>query len=213
MNRRTLLAGVLATASFFCCWRTSHAQAVEHGRGKIVSIDFERQRVVLRDPKDQEASWRFRSDASVKFSDGAASFPDPSVRDLRPPMYVHYMFRDRVIVSFDVVELGFQPGTQSNLSSLRQPGTPRTVVGRVTAYDPEVRQVAVDHDGVTEAFQLTERTDRRLEAGERVELHTEWSGRRELVTELRVLPGSGPRHPGRDERRGERRGDRGPGKE
>ncbi len=205
MNLRKLLVFALSTAWVFCSWEGAFAQSVEHGRGNIVSIDFSRSTVVLRDPKDHVATWRFRADASVKFTDGAAFFPNPSVRDLRPPMYVHFTFQNEVIGSFDVAELGFQPGAADAGSMLRREGVPRTVVGRVSAYDPKVRQVAVDHDGETEAFQLTDRTDRSLRPGDDVELHTEWSGRRELVTELRVLPNTERRHPGRAQKRAPRR--------
>jgi hypothetical protein len=172
------------------CWALddAFAQAIEHGRGNIVSIDMNRSTVNLRDPQNRVTTWRFQSDAKVKFTDGAPFYPNPSVRDLRPPMYVHYTFTNEVIVSFDVAELGFNPGDpKSSSAAYKREGYSRTVVGRVSAYDPSVRQVAVEHDGQTEAFQLTERTDQRLEPGTQVELRTDWSGQRELVSQLRVV--------------------------
>jgi hypothetical protein len=187
MSRRALIVATsLAVGS---CWTLgdAFAQPIEHGRGNIVSINQERATVELRDPKNRVTTLRFERDAKVKFTDGAGLYPNPTVRDLRPPMYVHYMSVNQVINSFEVVELGFKPGTQDTGGKYKQQGVPRTVTGRVSAYDPRVRQVALEHHGLTEAFQLTDRTDRKLEPGMEVELHTEWSGQQELVSELRVL--------------------------
>jgi hypothetical protein len=162
------------------------AQNVEHGRGNIVSIDHDRQTVQLRDPQGRTATWRFNSGAPVRFTDGGSFFANPSVRDLRPPMYVHYTFSNEVINGFDVVELGFDPATgNSSSSATKQQGRARTVTGRVTAYDPSVRQVEVEHGGNRETFQLTGSSDTALRAGDRVTLRTDWSGQRELVVEVR----------------------------
>ncbi len=188
MSRRALVVAALLLVGV--CWTLDDAiaQPLEHGRGNILSIDTNRSTVDLRDPKNRVTTWRFRSDAKVKFTDGTAFFRNPSVRDLRPPMYVHYTFANEVIVSFDVVELGFRPGDETGGSdSRKQLGVSRTVVGRVSAYDASARQVAIEHNGQTEAFQLTGSTDQRLEPGTRVQLRTDWSGQRELVSELRVL--------------------------
>jgi hypothetical protein len=191
MNGRTLTVAALLAGAALWPADLAFAQAVEHGRGNILSIDFNRSTVDLRDPKNRVATWRFRSDAKVKFTDGAAFFRNPSVRDLRPPMYVHFTSLNQLIDSFDVVELGFQPGDPMSGSMSKQQGVSRTVVGRVAAYDPSVRQVAIEHNGQTEAFQLTSSTDQRLTPGTRVQLRTDWSGQRELVSELRVLGSDG----------------------
>jgi hypothetical protein len=163
------------------------AQQVEHGRGNIVSVDFEQSKVELRDPQGRTGTRTFARDATVRFTDGASFFANPSVHDLRAPMYVHYMFRNDVIEEFEVVELGFDPA----VTVRKGQGKPRTVVGRVTAYDAGRRQLEVEHPDGRETFQLTERSKTSVAAGDRVELRTEWSGARELVVELRVLPDSG----------------------
>jgi len=187
MNGRALVVAAFLTVGL--CWASDHAyaQKVEHGRGNIVSVDQDRATIELRDTKNHVASWRFQRDAKVKFTDGAAFFPNPSVRDLRQPMYVHYTFVNQLIDSFDVVELGFRPGTTDTGGKYKQQGIPRTVTGLVSAYDARVRQVAVDHHGLTEAFQLTDRSDQRLDPGVQIELRTSWSGQQELVSELRIL--------------------------
>lgn len=185
------------------------AQALEHERGNILSIDFDASKVELRDAKGRTFTRSFARDATVKFTDGARFFANPSVHDLRAPMYVHYMFQDDVIQHFDVVELGFDPAAAQ---AQKGQGQPRTVVGRVTAYDAAVRQVEIQIEdastgaskgregapkaarkGTPETFQLTERAKASVKVGDRVELRTEWSGARELVVELRVLPDDGRR--------------------
>ena len=181
MQRRLILFAILVLATAWSA--VVLAQRVEHGRGNVVSIDTNRLTVDLRDPQGRTTSLRFNRNATVKFTDGASFFPNPSVSDLRPPMYVHYTFSDGVIDTFDVVELGFQPGADA--SSRKQEGVARTVTGRVTAYDPAVQQVEIEHNGERETFQLTDRSDMALKAGDRVTLRTDWSGQRELVAEVR----------------------------
>ncbi len=189
MNRRLLRTTAFLVAAVPAL--AAIAQQVEHGRGKIESIDVNNLTVQLRDPQGRVATRSFAKDATVKFTDGAGFFRNPSIYDLRAPMYVHYTFSNDVIDSVDVVELGFDPATADSsttgASARKEQGVARTVTGRVYAYDPAVRQVAVEHGGTRETFQLTSRSDAQLKAGDRVELRTEWSGQRELVTDLRVL--------------------------
>jgi hypothetical protein len=189
MNGRSFVA-VVALAAAAAWPLDALAQRVEHSRGNIVSIDRDRQTIQLKDPQGRIGTWRYNRNATVKFTDGPGFFPNPSTADLRPPMYVHFTFTNEVIDSFDVVELGYQPGNEDSGSGRKEPGTPRTVIGRVTAYDANVKQVEVEHDGLRETFQLTDRSNQRLQAGQRVQLRTEWSGTRETVIETRLLAGS-----------------------
>ena len=185
MNRRGLIpAALLATV---VAWPVAAAaQQVSSQRGNIVSIDQGNHTIQLKDPKGRVATWSFDADATVKFTDQTEFWPNPSVKDLQPPMYVHYTFTGTTIHSFDVVEVGFRPGTQPPAAA-KTPGVSRTVTGNVTAYDSNVRQVELDLGGHRETFQLTPRSDRRLNPGDRVELRTSWSGPQELVTEVRTL--------------------------
>jgi len=162
--------------------------ATEFDRGKIVSIDWDQMTMQFKDPKDRIATRRFSRNATVKFTDGAGFFRNPSVRDLRPPMYVHYQFDNEVIFAFDVKELGYTPGNEEKASGRKQAGVPRTVVGRVTSFDTNVKQIEMEIDGVRETFQCTSAGDMRgMSRGQRVQLKTEWSGQRELVVEVRIL--------------------------
>ncbi|HVO10095.1 MAG TPA: hypothetical protein VMX54_05010 [Vicinamibacteria bacterium] len=189
MDRKGLIpAAVLAVV---VAWPLAAlAQRPEGSRGNIISIDQNNHTIQLKDAKGRVATWKFDAVATVKFTDQTEFWPHPSVKDLQPPMYVHYTFTNDTIHSFDVVEVGFRPGTQPPAAT-RTPGVSRTVTGTVTAYDPNVRQVEIDVNGRRETFQLTPRSDRRLNPGDRVELRTSWSGPQELVTEVRTLGTSG----------------------
>ncbi len=189
MNRKGLVqAAVLAVAM---AWPLAAlAQPPEGSRGNIISIDQNSHTIQLKDSKGRVATWKFDPDATVKFTDQTEFWPNPSVKDLQPPMYVHYTFTGETIHSFDVVEVGFKPGSQAPAAT-KTPGVSRTVTGTVTAYDPNVHQVELDVNGRRETFQLTPRADRAMNAGDRVELRTSWSGPQELVTDVRTLGTSG----------------------
>jgi hypothetical protein len=168
--------------------RKAQAARPEHDRGKIVSINWDLLTMDFQDPKGRIATRKFNRNAAVKFTDGAAFFPRPSTKDLRPPMYVHYVFENDVIQSFDVRELGFTPGNEQSASPRKQPGVPRTVVGQLIAFDPNVKQVLLEINGARETFQLTSAALMKgLAAGQRVQLRTEWSGQQELGYELKIL--------------------------
>ncbi len=199
MKRRTALTIAFSIAATLPPL-AARAQNIEHDRGKIVSIDMNNLTMEFQDPKGRSTTRRFSKDAEVKFTDGKGFFRNPSVFDLRAPMYVHYTFTDDIIQSFDVVELGYNPATPDVVTTVRkEQGVPRTVTGTVWAYDASVRQVAVDHGGTRETFQLTSQSDTRVTQGDKVQLRTEWSGQRELVVEFKVLSRSEDQAP--DDRR------------
>jgi hypothetical protein len=187
MNRRSLIVVALVAA---VSWpAVVRAQKVEHGRGDVTAIDVSRGEVELKDPQGKVRTWRFERDATVKVSDDSRAFTrNPTTADLRPPMYVHFTYVNDVIQTFEIIEIRAQAGNAgASAGSTAQSGTPRTVVGNVTAYDPKVRQVEVSHDGRRETFQLTASSDKRMSPGDRVQIRTEWSGSREQVADVRVL--------------------------
>ena len=145
MNGKTLLT--VATLLLMAPGAgSSFAQALEHERANVLSIDFNTLKVELRDAKGRTFTRSFARDATVKFTDGASFFANPSVHDLRAPMYVHYMFQNDVIEQFDVVELGFDPSASA---TQKGQGQPRTVVGRVLAYDAKQRQLELELEGTS----------------------------------------------------------------
>jgi hypothetical protein len=188
MTRRTILTtAALAVAAAVLSGSVASA-APEKSRGNIVSINWDQLTMDLKDPQGRIGTWKFSRNASVKFTDGARFFPRPATKDLRPPMYVHFVFDNEVIQSFDVVELGFTPGNEESASGRKEPGTPRTVTGRLTAYDDNVKQIELEINGVRETFQLVSSVSMTgLAAGQRVQLQTEWSGQQELVHSLKIL--------------------------
>jgi Cu/Ag efflux protein CusF len=165
------------------------ASAPEFSRGKIVSVNWPAYTMQLQDPKGRINTWKVARDATVKFSDGALIYPHPKLQDLRPPMYVHFMAQDQVIQTFDVKELGFVPGHET--APAKQPGVSRTIVGRVSAYDVGKGQIAVEHDGVLEAFAVANKALLDgVSAGQTVSLVTEWVGQAEVVAQLKVVGGA-----------------------
>jgi hypothetical protein len=162
--------------------------APEHGRGKILSVDWDRLTMEIQHPTGSIGTWKFNRTAGVKFTDGRAFFRNPSTKDLRQPMYVHFVFENEVIQSFDVRELGFVPGNEESASGRKEHGVPRTVTGTLTAFEESVMQVELEINGSRETFQLVNGISMRgLAAGQKVQLKTEWSGQQELVHSLTVL--------------------------
>lgn len=162
--------------------------APEHGRGNIVSVNWDRLTMQIKHPEGSIGTWKFNRNAAVKFADGAPFFPNPSTKDLRQPMYVAFVFENEVIQSFEVRELGFVPGNEESASARKEEGTARTVTGKLTAYDENVMQIEMEINGVRETFQLVRGVSMRgLAAGQRVQVRTDWSGQQEFVHELKVL--------------------------
>jgi hypothetical protein len=162
--------------------------APEKSRGNIVSINWDQLTMDLKDPEGRTGTWKFSRNATVRFTDGKAFFPRPSTKDLRPPMYVYFTFDNEVIQDFEVRELGFVPGNEESASGRKEPGTPRSVTGKLTAFDENVKQIELEIGGVRETFQLVDGVSMRgLAAGQRVQLQTDWSGQQELVHSLKIL--------------------------
>jgi Cu/Ag efflux protein CusF len=63
--------------------------------------------IELKDEKGRVTTWQVARDCAVKFTDQTAKFPNPTLKDLKAPMYIHYMFEGPVIQNIDVKEVGF----------------------------------------------------------------------------------------------------------
>jgi hypothetical protein len=87
---------------------TAHAK-LNKERGNIVSTDWNKMEMVIRDPKDRQGTWQVMRDCEVKFTDQREKFPNPKLSDLKAPMYVHFIFEEgsNLIQSIEVVEVGF----------------------------------------------------------------------------------------------------------
>ena len=81
----------------------AHAK-INTERGNIVSVDWNKMEMQLKDPKGRTGTWKVQRDATVTFTDKKSDFPNPKITDLRPPMYVYFMFEEgtEFITSFEV---------------------------------------------------------------------------------------------------------------
>jgi Cu/Ag efflux protein CusF len=190
-GRVALSAGALFAVSLLAAASLPAAQ--EFSRGKIVSVDWGSYTMQLQDPKGRVATWKVARDATVKFSDGAAVYSHPKLQDLRPPMYIHFMFQDEVIQTIDVRELGFTPGRET--APAKQAGIPRTITAKVTAYDVGKGHIEVEHDGMRETFAVANKALLNgVAGGQTVTLVTDWAGQTELVAQLKIV--GSPASPG-----------------
>ena len=116
MNRRAwLVAAPLAVAVLFGTVARAETQKKS---GNIVSTDWGAMTMDIKE-KTGVGTWKVARDCSVKFLDQKEKFRNPSLNDLKAPMYVNFYFErdsDR-IDSIEVVDIGFNveaggPGAQ-----------------------------------------------------------------------------------------------------
>ena len=106
MNRRAwLVAAPLAVAVLFGTVARAETQKKS---GNIVSTDWGAMTMDIKE-KTGVGTWKVARDCSVKFLDQKEKFRNPSLSNLKAPMYVNFYFErdsDR-IDSIEVVEVGF----------------------------------------------------------------------------------------------------------
>jgi hypothetical protein len=84
---------------------------VKSARGNIQSVDWNVMQIAIKGIDGKVNTFRVRQDAGVKFTDGAEAFPNSSLKDLIPPMYVWFDFEDYegqepgLIQKFDVRDM------------------------------------------------------------------------------------------------------------
>jgi hypothetical protein len=86
--------------------------ADDFSRGNIEAVDWSVNQIAIRTTQGGTLTYKVFPNASVKFTDCPECFPNPTLRDLAPPMYVHFVFEDLdvdTIKSFDVKEIGSAP--------------------------------------------------------------------------------------------------------
>jgi hypothetical protein len=86
--------------------------APKNGRGNITAVDWNVMQIAIRGVDGKVNTFRVKPNASVKFSaEGGEKFPNPTLRDLAPPMYVWFVYEDwdgkeaPTIQDFDVREV------------------------------------------------------------------------------------------------------------
>ncbi len=151
----------------------------EKSRGNIVSTDWRKMEVEIKDPKGRAATWAVARNAVVTFTDKKSQFPNPKLQDLRPPMYVHFVFEGTtsVIQSFEVVEVGFDPAQGG--PGVRQKGV-------ITNLDAKIGHVEVNLGAGPQTFEVDPKDQlRTFKIGDKVSILIEKrDGKREVVTQI-----------------------------
>jgi hypothetical protein len=98
--------------------------APKNGRGNITAVDWNVMQIAIRGVDGKVNTFRVRPNASVKFSaEGGERFPNPTLRDLAPPMYIWFIYEDwngaeaPTIQDFDVREVPRGAGRTGGSSS------------------------------------------------------------------------------------------------
>lgn len=105
-----LRLGLLATALAVLLGPTPSAHAArEFQRGNITAVDWRAMQIEIKNPKGGVETYKVAPNCSVKFTDGAADFPNPRLEDLTPPMYIHFAFENKTMLEIDVKEVGSAP--------------------------------------------------------------------------------------------------------
>jgi hypothetical protein len=189
-------SSVLALAMAVSLAAPARAQNLTKEAGKIVSTNWSNMEMDLMGRKERVSTWKVARDCEVKFSDKKESFPNPSYKDLRPPMYVFFLYDadTRVIQSVEVREVGFDPAVGG-------PGVQQKAT--ITNLDARIGHVEVDLGAGRKTFEVdpkSQLTDFAI--GDRVTLLIETrEGGREVVTKITKEPGASPSPSPRPRRR------------
>jgi len=184
-------AGLLVLAATIAA-PVALAQNMHKERGNILDVDWNAMQVRLKDPQGRERTWPVARDATVEFNDKREQFPNPKLRDLVPPMYVHFTFNadTKEIVKFEVAEVGFDPRTRSGAAA-GVPAAPGAAAAAgtqtvtITAVDPNVGQVEVQTAAGKHTYWVEPKTLlKNYKAGDRVRIQVQQQGDKEVVTAM-----------------------------
>lgn len=156
----------------------AHAK-INKERGNIVSTDWNKMEMQIKDPKGRTGTWKVQRDATVTFTDKKSDFPNPKVTDLRPPMYVYFMFEagTDVITSFEVREVGFEP-------SKGGPGVQQDAT--ITNLDANVGHVEVKLSTGIKTFKVDPKNQlKAFKQGQKVSIMIETRNGEEFVTVIK----------------------------
>jgi hypothetical protein len=176
MNRRAwLVAAPLAVAVLFGTVARAETQKKS---GNIVSTDWGAMTMDIKE-KTGVGTWKVARDCSVKFLDQKEKFRNPSLSNLKAPMYVNFYFErdsDR-IDSIEVVEVGFN--AEAGGAGVQQPAV-------VTNLDANVGQIEVMlNPGGIKTFKVDpKRMLLTVKKGDKVTLLLENRNGEEFVTKI-----------------------------
>ena len=160
------------------------AENLAKERGKIVSANWQAMEVEISDPQNRVGTWKVRPDAVVVFTDKKSDFPNPTLTDLRAPMYVYFTFDadTKVVSRFEVREVGFE-------TSQGGPGVQRT--GVITNLDANVGHIEVNLGSGAQTFAVDPKGQLgNFRTGDRVSILVETREGREVVTLVKRVAGS-----------------------
>jgi hypothetical protein len=187
------------------------AQNKENNRGNIQSVDWNSMQMTIKDFHGATYTYRVDPTANIKFTDAPEQFPGPTLRDLAPPMYVHFIYtldNPHVITDFDVREIGSAPrrrgAATSTLPITAPPAGPATEMkARIERLDERSGIFYADVAGRRTTFRAENRNDlRSYREGDLVVLTVERRGSENVATRMTPAGRSG-RVTSVDEGRGE----------
>ena len=177
--------------------------AKEYARGNIKAVDLNVMEININGN-----TYKIAGNADLKFTDCPECFPNPTLRDLMPPMYVHFVYEDHIISQFDVKEIGsaprrVKPGQSAPPSSGGSGGGTQTLKVKILRLDERRGTFEADVAGRRRSFRADQRGDLRdLREGDLTVITVERRGGEDVVTQFRSVGRSG-RVTSIDERRGE----------
>lgn len=151
--------------------------------GNIVSTDWRKMEIEIKNPRGRVKTWKVARDCTVKFLDKKDQFPDPKLSDLREPMYIWFFIKkDTIIIeSIEVREVGFDPAKGG-------PGLQEKAV--ITNLDANIGHVEVDMGQGPHTFKVEPKQQlHAFRRGQRVILLIETrSNGEEIVTKITAQP-------------------------
>jgi Cu/Ag efflux protein CusF len=183
--------------------------ARDFSRGNIEAVDWNVMQIAIRTAQGGVLTYKVASNASVKFTDCPECFPGPNLRDLAPPMYVHFQFEDLdvdEIVSFDVKEIGSAPRrvTAGGTNPAPLPGgSSQDLKVKILSLDERRGTFQADVAGRRQSFRAANASDlRNVREGDLAVITVERQGGQDVATRIRAAGQSG-RVTQIDKRRGE----------
>lgn len=146
--------------------------------GNIVSTDWRKMEIEIKNPRGRLKTWPVARDCTVKFTDKKNDFPNPELSDLTAPMYIWFFYQDGTILieSIEVREVGFEPS---------KGGTGAEQKGVITNLDANVGHVEVDLGAGKQTFKVEPKQQLlAFKRGQRVILLIDKRNGEEIVTKI-----------------------------
>ncbi len=146
--------------------------------GNIVSTDWRKMEMEIKNPRGRTKTWQVARDCTVKFTDKKSAFPNPKLSDLREPMYIWFFYQDGTIEieSVEVREVGFEPS---------RGGAGAEQTGVITNLDATIGHVEVDLGAGKQTFKVEPKQQlRAFRRGQRVIVLIENRNGENIVTKI-----------------------------